>query len=308
MKRHYAAIVFALILVTAIVLAILVALHGKAARSGNLPGTYSTIPKSAFDLAQEDAMRRVVSLFSIAPDFAHVNFGPGARSVAYRVTWILRDALVAPDGTLYVTVTPPNNLSNIDRYSVGTLFLGRLHLIPLPPLREGYVAMGFIGNGSPPMIQASNNKLGPLLFVLTPYSATKLPIREVGQTRDMGVLTTGEHCDQPKNINSPYVLLAVSQRGLLRSLVTRSALQQATRGLISDDRLISMYCTSFGGQDFVTLSEGNFAVVFRLNGNKLQLMSRGRVFGSGRRHMLIWQTEDSPQGATGFQDYLEVIR
>jgi len=302
--RRYSAVLLPVMAVIVVALVLILGSHGRIVQSGVMPGAY-VAPKSPFDLALEDAQRRLLALESVAPDFAHANFGPGTRSVAYRVPWIIGDALVTSDGTLYVTVTQPSKINGRDQYSVGTLYLGSLHLIPLPQVSGGYVSMVFAGDGSPPIVAATNDVAGTFLFALTPYSSMRLPYTQVSQNQNKPDLTTGERCSQPKNPSLPYVLYARSLGGLVRPLLPRATLARASLGLITDDRLITMYCTNFNGENFVTATNGD-AVVFRLGENSLQLMSRGSVSASGPLHMLIWQSDQETEG-TLFQDYLEVV-
>jgi hypothetical protein len=288
---------------------VMFALHATSERSASRLRDLSALPEPPIEIARDDSLQRLVAVFAIAPDLFHASFGPAVRAAAFRTRSIVGDAFVAPEGTLYVSVSQPGVASLESHFALATLSLGHLSFLTLPPTRAGYVSMVFVGDGSSGLLEADDASRGYRLFSLTPTAATELRYRKIWARPPMNVLASGERCEQPQNAASPFVLYALPTTGNrpARPLVSRLALQHATGGLISDDRLISMYCSTFGGQDFVTMG-ADPSVVFRLNGNSLDLFSRGRVFASGPRHILIWSTGDDPQGDTGYQDYLDAVK
>jgi hypothetical protein len=307
MQRLFVGLV---VLAVAVVVA-LFAIHAKSANSGGLIGVDTSVPEPPIEAARADALRRALAVFENAPSMSSVRFGPAVQVAAYRVRWIVGDAFVAPNGVLYVAVAQPGETSLDSHFAVATLNLGRLTLLPLPSTRAGYSSMVFVGNGAMALLQADDTARGYRLFSLTPSRAVELPYREIDARPPANYLSSGERCEQPRNLALPAVLYALpsTTNGTPRPLVTRSEFQRATGGLIEDDRLVTMFCSTFGGQDYVTVvAGGTWGVVFRLDGGALKLFSRGHVFASGPRHMLISQTEDSPQGPTGYQDYLDAAK
>jgi len=309
MRKRLLVSSFALLLVIASVVIVVVNLQGRMARSNLTPGSVINFPNGGVDPVQENALRQLLSVFTSTPNMPQANLGPGTKSVAYREQWVIGDALVTPDGTLYVTVASPSSPGETDHYAVGTLWLGRLQIIPLPRAARGYISMVFVGDGRTAILQAGDPDRGFRLFLLSPTTASELPYREISQRPDHSMLASGESCEQSQDQNSPVVLMAVNRMGTTHPVLTRKTLSMATGGALVDDRYISMYCSSFGGQDFVTMvAGGDWAVTFRLLPGNLRLVTRGRVAAAGPRHILITQREQGPQGATGFEDYFEAIK
>lgn len=309
MKNKYLAPILAGCLILLAVAIGTINLRDKAAKSTLTPGSLANVVNGGVDAAQDSALRQLLSVFSTAPSFSQAKFGRGVRAAAFRERWIIGDSLVTPDGTLYVTLMPPNNVDLTDKYAVATLFLGNVRVISLPSTARGYISMVFVGSGSAALLEVGDPVRGFRLFRLSPTNAVELPYQKIAQRPVRGTLANGERCEQPQNPGSAFILMAVNAQGFVHPILTRSALVQGTQGTITDDRYISMYCSSFDGQNFVTMvAGGDWGVVYRLMGDRLQAVSRGRVAASGVRHMLISQTEEGPQGSTGFQDYLDIVK
>ena len=280
----------------------------ETAKSGAVPGSLPAMPRPAIESARQDALERVMRVFNTAPTMANARFGHGVRFASYRVPWLIGEALAAPDGVLYVSVTSTGSEDIVNTFKAAILDLGHLRFLSMEPARNRYVSMVFVGDGARPLLEAEDEGYPTRLFALDAQRAEQMPYEEIATRPAFNILSNGDRCYQPKDLRLAAVLYGESTSGKQYPVVFRAALSSATNGLISDDRLISLSCSSFAGQNYVTLAAGgNWGIVYRVDGRNLQAVSRGIVKSYGTRHMLIWQTEEGAQGPTGFQDYLDAV-
>ena len=265
-----------------------------------------------------------MSVFAQAPTFQNAQFGPATRVTTYRDTWSVNEGYVAADGTLYVAVTPENETSDVDDWRIGSLDGGALRLFTLPPARKGYQLLGSDGRyhtlnyraivfndlstSQAPVVTATDYDGTSHLFRVSPSGVTELPYREVPDYTGEFTLSSGDRCTQSTDPESGIVMSAIDGVGRQRVLLTREALSAATHGLLKGPAYIGFTCHHFAGQDFVNAVSGDWGLLFRIVGGEAELVTRGRVAASGDRHLLIWQSEDGPQGANGYNDYLEAVR
>lgn len=271
----------------------------------------ATVPITrAVAQSQQLASQAVLALETEAMPFDRATFGPGTKTYAFRAQWHIQGATPADDGTLYVAVTPGKSNSNIDKWYLGVLSEGRLELIPLPKTQYGWGGMTFKQptTGASAVVDALQYMCCHRLFALRGLHAFEIKPSSRVSPAIGGTLTTGERCEQPDDVRNGVMLTAVSPSGSSRPLVNDKMLRLASRGLITDTTNLSLECAHFAGANYVSVMYSVDSVVFRLNGNALQLVTRGGIQAANDRHMLISIVEDSPQGPSGYEDYLEVIR
>lgn len=316
----------AVIGILAIAISMLIAhtLQRGSASAGNLPGLTTPAQPIAQQAAVIAAHGAFMAAFTEAPPLQNARFGAGTRSVVYRESWSASEGFVTADGALYVAVTPENESSDVDDWRIGELEGGNLRLIALPPAKTGYRQLGSDGTyhqvnyrsivfsslstGASPVIEATDYDGRSHLFHIDPNGVVELPYRDVPDYTGEFTLSSGERCVQPSASASDAVVIAVDANGKQRALMTREALGIATRGLLTSSTYITFTCHHFAGQDLLNAENGDWGLVFRVAGDKATLVTRGRIIASGDRRLLIRQSEDGPQGASGANDYLEASR
>ena len=206
-----------------------------------------------------------------------MSFGPGVHVSIFNPSWHFSEARVV-DETLYVVYYTDQSASQ----QIASVSRGVLHPVLLPP---GDVVLTFENDNRLISTKDSENRRnwyelrgGRAIAVPRPAS----PVYGIPHH----VLVDGDSCsDGMAGSGSALDDLREHRRV---SILTDAAMSRATNGALA--QLVGVYCDHFHGKNYATMDTPG--VIFRLDGQKVSLVSTGWIEASSERHLFI-ETNDA---------------